>query len=148
MSSCAKTQISHPRSPRFGQSDVSAFQVGRCTQSACAQVSPLQNTTASRILSIAQKPSLPNSTGPSSSPYLTFLYSNQDLLVVPPDIPCFFMLCHFVHALSPPAIPSTHSSFPKSSSKWLQFILQMLSSDRDFLLWKASSEIPLTRRFF
>lgn len=95
--------------------------LGGFAQWACAQASRFQNTTASRVLSITQKA------------FSFYLYSPnfqslphfplQELLVVPPTASCF--LCYAILFMLFPltAFPSFHS-FPKLSSKWLQFILQ------------------------
>lgn len=147
MGSCAKTHILHPRSPHFVNVMSLNSKLGDVHCQLVHRWAISRIPRPSKYLASHRKPSLSSATAPSSSPCLTFLYSLITCLSFP-RYTMFLMLCYFRHAVSPTAILSTHSSFPKSSSKWLHSSLQMLSSDGDFLLWKASSEIPLTQRSF
>lgn len=137
MSSWAKTWTSHPRSTHFGQWTpnweicIISLRTGEpFPEYHCIQYP--------EYLASHRRPSLSTSTAPSSRPCLNFPHSNHDPLVVPPNTPCFS--CSVLFMLFPlTAVPSSHSSFPKSSSKWLQFTLHCSVQTGTF----SSGKLPL-----
>lgn len=105
MSSCAKTQISHPRSTRFGQWTLSweICTISLCTGEPFPEYHCLQYP---EYLASHRRPSLSTSTAPSSSPCLTFPYRNNDPLV-------FLQIQHVFHAML----------YCSCCFLWLQFLL-------------------------
>lgn len=95
-----------------------------CTISLCTGELFLEHHCLQDTLASHKRPSVPISTAPSSGPCLTFPFSHNELLVAPPIHHVFscYIILFMLFPLT--AIPSPPSSFPNSSSTWLQFILQ------------------------